>query len=306
MSEAVQAFLCIAFMGGVMYLGYYLLDKYDDQINNFLEYIYLKFLSKPVKNIELKINIAKQISIKDWDRIWKETGQPSCKEIKFDITTSSNRQDFINFLREHRDNLNWEYICHYCTFDEKVLNEFKDYLNLTSLQVYKTELPESFIRRWIEEFNLQNLLMNQTLSEDFLRDRVSAFKKVHWACISRWQKLSENFIREFKQKVRWTNIVLYQNVSLDFVLEHKKKVNWVEVSMEKLTEEQMEKYKDLLEWVYVCGINTIVMSDEFIKKHEKYMVWGELRHRHLSKDLKMRYGHLIWGGYVEDKQGLIG
>ena len=46
--------------------------------------------------------------------------------------------------------------------------------------------------------NWQNISKHQTLSEDFIRE----FKdKVNWYWISRYQTLSEDFIREFKDKL---------------------------------------------------------------------------------------------------------
>ena len=53
----------------------------------------------------------------------------------------------------------------------------------------------------------------QKLSEDFIRE----FKnRVEWGYISEFQKLSENFIREFKDKVDWYNIITNQELSKDF------------------------------------------------------------------------------------------
>lgn len=37
--------------------------------------------------------------------------------------------------------------------------------------------------------------------------------RVDWKCISRYQKLSEDFIREFKYRVYWDNISIYQELS---------------------------------------------------------------------------------------------
>jgi hypothetical protein len=42
---------------------------------------------------------------------------------------------------------------------------------------------------------------------------------VDWDLISEYQELSENFIREFKDKLNWEKIKLYQILSEDFILE---------------------------------------------------------------------------------------
>ena len=64
---------------------------------------------------------------------------------------------------------------------------------------------------------------NNKLSEDFIRE----FKdKVDWGSISEYQKLSEDFIREFQDKVNWYYISEYQKLSEDFIKEFKNKVDW--------------------------------------------------------------------------------
>ena len=69
--------------------------------------------------------------------------------------------------------------------------------------------------------------MHQKLSEEFIRK----FKnKVDWGCISAYQKLSEDFIRKFQDKVYWDYISKFQNLSEDFIREFKDKVDWNEIS----------------------------------------------------------------------------
>ena len=57
--------------------------------------------------------------------------------------------------------------------------------------------------------------------------------KVIWINISRYQKLSENFIREMKDKVNWDYILFYQDISDDFSNEFKYKINQEEKPKEK-------------------------------------------------------------------------
>ena len=60
---------------------------------------------------------------------------------------------------------------------------------------------------------------DQRLTEDFIRE----FKyKVKWSSISQKQILSEDYIREFKDKVDWVFISHYQRLTEDFILEIKK------------------------------------------------------------------------------------
>ena len=54
---------------------------------------------------------------------------------------------------------------------------------------------------------------NNTLTEDFIRE----FKdRVNWEFIAMSQKLSEDFIREFQDRVSWQMISINQKLSEDF------------------------------------------------------------------------------------------
>ena len=46
-----------------------------------------------------------------------------------------------------------------------------------------------------------------------------------WENISFYQTLSEDFIREFKDKVDWQSISMYQILSEDFIKEFQDKLN---------------------------------------------------------------------------------
>ena len=52
---------------------------------------------------------------------------------------------------------------------------------------------------------------------------------VDWFIISQNQTLSENFIREFKDKVDWYWISVYQKLSENFIREFKDRVYWKEI-----------------------------------------------------------------------------
>jgi hypothetical protein len=72
------------------------------------------------------------------------------------------------------------------------------------------------IRNNPESTNWYYISTYQKLSEDFIREFQD---KVSWNCISTYQKLSEDFIREFQHKVSWNNISRYQKLSEDFIRE---------------------------------------------------------------------------------------
>ena len=64
---------------------------------------------------------------------------------------------------------------------------------------------------------------NRKLSEKFMRE----FKdELYWKPISRKQVLSEDFIREFKDYIDWQYASYCQNLSTAFLIEFKKEIHW--------------------------------------------------------------------------------
>ena len=88
-------------------------------------------------------------------------------------------------------------------------------LDITTAQV----LSEDFIRKLDEkngQMNWKNICTYLPLTEQFIREHKD---KVFWVEISAFQKLSEDFIREFKDSVHWENILEYQHLSEEFLRE---------------------------------------------------------------------------------------
>jgi len=97
-----------------------------------------------------------------------------------------------------------------------------------------------------DKWNWAYISYSYKLSEEFIRE----FKdKVCWYDISGYQKLSEDFIREFKDKVNWHNISAYQKLSEDFIREFKDKVNWHNISeSQNLSEDFINEFKDKIDF----------------------------------------------------------
>jgi len=104
------------------------------------------------------------------------------------------------FIRENKDEINWEEIC-ICQ-----------------------KLSEDFIREFHNKVNWEEISCCQKLNENFIREFQD---KVYWNYISTFQKLSEEFIREFKDEVDWTRISGCQKLSEKFIREFKNKVNLI-------------------------------------------------------------------------------
>jgi len=72
---------------------------------------------------------------------------------------------------------------------------------------------------------------NQKLSEEFIiefKDKIEFKDRVDWFYISRYQKLSEDFIRKFQDKVWWYWILKNEKIKLSeaFIIEMKLKGVW--------------------------------------------------------------------------------
>ncbi len=65
----------------------------------------------------------------------------------------------------------------------------------------------------------------------------------------RYQKLSENFIREFQDKVNWYNISIIKNYQKISSIEFKDKVNWNDISKyQKLSENFIREFQNKVNW----------------------------------------------------------
>lgn len=119
------------------------------------------------------------------------------------------------------------------------------------------DLPQEYVDDWAR------ISCELTLSEDFIRDHKD---KVDWEYISNYQKLSEAFISEFKDKVNWwSEISEYQELSEDFIRDHQDKVDWENISAyQKLSESFIIEFKDKVDWEYINVCQKL--SEDFIKE----------------------------------------
>jgi hypothetical protein len=86
------------------------------------------------------------------------------------------------------------------------------------------------------------------------------------------QKLSEDFIREFKGYVDWYNIYRYQQLSENFIKEFYDKIDWDFINRyQKLPEELRELPLPEKSWMYKTGNYKLNQ----IKKCKKYKIDGD-------------------------------
>jgi hypothetical protein len=89
--------------------------------------------------------------------------------------------------------------------------------------------------------------VQKLLDELMRRYSWKSIDDINWICISRHQGLSEDFIREFKNKIYWHRISHWQNLSYEFISEFRNELNLkVLIHRKLITEEQIkEMYKPI-------------------------------------------------------------
>jgi len=129
----------------------------------------------------------------------------------------------------------------------------------------------------------------QKLSEEFIRE----FKdKVNWHYISHKQKLSESFIREFQDKVNWSYISAYQKLSESFIREFKDKVNWHNISENQiLSESFIREFQDKVKWSTISKYQNL--SESFIEEFQDKLNLYEIEDSWLYKDESFKKDKVI-------------
>ena len=85
------------------------------------------------------------------------------------------------------------------------------------------------------------VIQNQQLSEDFIRE----FKdKMDMQCVGTQQILTEKFLEEMKGKVAFLTIARHHTLSEQFIKKYADRLDWVSVSRHQVLSEQfLEEYK---------------------------------------------------------------
>ena len=139
----------------------------------------------------------------------------------------------------------------------------------------------------------------QKLSEEFIRE----FKdKVNWHNISENQILSESFIREFQDKVKWSTISKYQNLSESFIEEFQDKLNLYEIEDSWLyKDESFKKDKVIESKMYECHDDHFIAykgirSDRYSKFNFQYQyLKGETYTCHADYSIEENsFGLSVW------------
>lgn len=136
------------------------------------------------------------------------------------------------------------------------------------------------IEKHIDEFYFMgNLVRCQTLNDSIMR-KIMVKTKVHFPSdfnkmIPQYQVLTEDFMRDFKDKLDWDTISLCQTLGSTFIDEFADLLNWSIMSeTQMLTIDQMQNYAPNLHWNGVSKFQ--VLTPEFIVKYKHMLNWDSL------------------------------
>ena len=137
----------------------------------------------------------------------------------------------------------------------------------------------------------------QKLSETFIREFQD---NVKWLDISACQKLSESFIREFQDRVNWGWISMYQKLSESFIREFQDKVNWDRISVyQKLSESFIREFQHKVDWNRISGCQKL--SESFIREFQDKVNWNRiLKYQKLSNEFIEEFTDRLYLNEIKD------
>jgi hypothetical protein len=135
-------------------------------------------------------------------------------------------------------------------------------------------------------------------SEEEIRKVINKLDYYDWYYISINQKLSENFIREFKNKINWINISRYQKLSEDFIRDFQDKIDWLNIRYneelqvsDKFCEEFDEKIGLYNVWLINGKYHRTLgpaIDDEFWYRGKQFYINNDLKFNLFKRWLKLR------------------
>ena len=147
----------------------------------------------------------------------------------------------------------------------------------------------------LDDVNWHNISKCQKLSENFIREFQN---KVYWYYIVKYQKLSENFIREFQNEVNWYYIVKCQKLSENFIREFQDKMDWIEISSKQiLSENFIREFQDKVHWGQISIYQKL--SENFIREFQDKVYWIIISiNQKLSEEFIKEFQNKIYWCYI--------
>ena len=134
---------------------------------------------------------------------------------------------------------------------------------------------------------LMNPYRKELLKNIGIKKSELSLMKIDWLRISVSENLSEEFIREFKDKVSWGEISALQNLSEEFMRDYKDKIIWRNISRkQKLSNEFLIEFEDKIDWkTYFCFQNAefIIFNKYMVRTDFSELDFPRLRTNHLTE-----------------------
>ena len=103
---------------------------------------------------------------------------------------SQNKILSEDFIEEHADKVNWDYISIYQNLSENFIEKHQDKVNWLYITIHQ-KLSENFIEKHQDKVNWFGITMLQNLSEDFIERN---YDKLKISIICNFQNLSKEFL----------------------------------------------------------------------------------------------------------------
>lgn len=128
------------------------------------------------------------------------------------LSTYKRKQLSVDFLLKYQDKLDWNEISALSSyFTDETLYKIGDLINWNVYNYRHPYIKEKIIEKYIQKFDIEILLEENELSEEFL---IKHQDYLGWDNISRYAKINREFIIKYKYFINWK--LLYFNRRTSF------------------------------------------------------------------------------------------
>ena len=170
-----------------------------------------------------------------------------------------------------------------------IINKLKNNKNYWNYLSIETKLSEEFILQYFDKFNFKNLLLNQKFSKKFINSSLfwdNIIKFDLWEILLKKHYLDISFIEKYidyceNNNVEWSIISRYQKLSEDFMNKYKSKLDWYWISQEQfMTLEFIADNINLINWkVIPTNFNiSYLLNDGFVVLFKDKPIWENIGH----------------------------
>ena len=106
-----------------------------------------------------------------------------------------------DWLRKHKDELNWTEVCRHQKLEESLMDQLSDYVSWFAISKWQLHLSDDFIRRHWWDLSKRELFKTHQLSQSLLREFLD---DIDLDYVVTNQELSIDFLREFGDRMNWS------------------------------------------------------------------------------------------------------